>query len=338
MGNAKAILRRRGNLKTSKTERSLAEAAGFGVFTGPTPVEKGAKITPPQDLWWTGPTRHRLPAFCHRPRCYVLGRINNQVAGWLPHRTGCRAEKKDAYPFPANKMEKAWFRLKLGNALLEWADLLYRTDKPDSIHRARDSTRACSTFTAKTPPSRLPGVHLGLNILPFFTGKLVQNPQLTAQINRAHVGFDQINAGLNYYGFPKDYVPPVRYRVLREAALSFAASAKSTQNDYLNYMAKVRASNAGRNDRPQHGREGQLRHSNCQRAGSDCAVQRWRSQKAGGSCQSANRSQKKEIKDSESFFSQLGDFYSGMKDAAKGLGRKRHGQHEWRRRSGWRLG
>jgi hypothetical protein len=38
--------------------------------------------------------------------------------------------------------ELGWFKLKLGNAALEWVDVLYRSNQPDSIMRARGVYKA----------------------------------------------------------------------------------------------------------------------------------------------------------------------------------------------------
>lgn len=321
MGNAKPYYFDGANFKTSKTERSLAEAAGFGVFTGATPVEKGAKITPPEDLWWTSMTDTGSLPFATDPDATFLEELKTRVLDGYPAEQDAEQKRKTAFPFPANKMEKAWFRLKLGDALLEWADQLYRTDQPQHINRARELYKGVLFLHGEDPEiSPTWGEWQWWKFKPMGVGKLTQNPRLTAQINRAHLGFDQINEGFNYYGFPKDYVPPVRYRVLREAALSFAASAKSTQNDYLNYMAKyeqaVLDEMTARSMVEKASYAIQIADEQVQIA--QFSVGEAKKQVEGVKAQIAAK--QKEIKDSESFFSQLGDFFSGMKDAAKGLG------------------
>lgn len=290
----------------AKREISLATLARLAVFTGPAPVEPGAKATPPEEVWW-------VPVY--RPN-----------TGSLPFatETGSAVQEQmrtGGQLFPANDMEKKYFRLKLGDALLEWADQLYRTDRPENLQRARELYKGVLYLHGEDPEiAPTWGEWQWWKLKPLGVGKLTQNPQLTAQINRAHIGFEQINAGLNYYGFPKDYVPPVRYRVLREAALSFAASAKSTQNDYLNYMAKYEQAildeMTARNMLEKASYGVQIADEQVQIA--QFAVGEAQKQVEGVKAQIAAK--QKEIKDSESFFSQLGDFFSGMKDAAKGLG------------------
>ncbi|HEY9630851.1 MAG TPA: hypothetical protein V6C84_26440 [Coleofasciculaceae cyanobacterium] len=198
---------------------SLINSAQFGVFSGATPVEPGSKIAPPENVWWASE--------------------NN---GSLPYATDTSQDLQDKIKtgaislFPANTVEKAFFRLKLGNILLEWADMLYRTNLSQNIARARELYKGV-LFLHGEDPGIAPNWGALDGLLQF--GKLQQNPALTTQINRAWIGFEQIKTGLNYYGFTKDYVPPVRYRVLREAAERFATSAKTAQTDYLNYIEPI---------------------------------------------------------------------------------------------------
>lgn len=290
-----------------KMETNLASLASFGVFTGPTPVEPGSKATPVEEVWWT-------PSY--KPNTGSLPfATDNAVANQDRRKTNVSL-------FPANAMEKTYFSLKLGDVLLEWADQLYRTNQPQSINRARELYKGV-LFLHGEDPEIFPtwSQWQARNFFPFWIGKLVQNPLLTTQINRAGAGFDQINAGLNYYGFPKDYVPPVRYRVLKEAALGFTASAKSAQNDYLSYMTKyeqaVLDEMTTRTMVEKASYAVGIADEQIQIA--QFAVGEAQKQVQAVKAQIAAKQQ--EIKDSESFFSQLGDFFSGMKDAAEGLGK-----------------
>ena len=277
----------------------LIHPAQFGVFSGPTPVEPGSKITPPENVWWASE--------------------NN---GSLPYATDTSRDLQDKIKtgaislFPANTVEKAFLRLKLGNALLEWADTLYRTNLPQNIARARELYKGV-LFLHGEDPGIAPNWGALDGLLQF--GKLQQNPALTTQINRAWIGFEQIKTGLNYYGFTKDYVPPVRYRVLREAAERFATSAKTAQTDYLNYIEKYEQSivneMTARSLVEKASYAIQIADEQVQLA--QFAV--GEAQKQVGAVKAQIDAKRKEIADSESFFSQLGDFVSGMKDAASGL-------------------
>lgn len=150
-------------------------------------------------------------------------------------------------------------------------------------------------------------------------GKLQQNPALTSQINRAWIGFEQIKLGLNYYGFTKDYVPPVRYRVLKEVAERFATSAKTAQTDYLNYIEKYEKSIV----------DEMTARSLIEKASYavQIAVEQveiakfsvGEAQKQVSVVKSQIEAKEREIADSESLFSQIKDFIGGIKDSAEGL-------------------
>lgn len=277
----------------------LTAAANLGVFAGATPVEPGAKITPPAAVWW-----------------------GIEYGGSLPYATDTaqdiqeKVKRGETSFFPANAVEKAFFRLKIGNAVLEWADVLYRTNLPQNIARARELYKGVLFLHGENP-----GISPNWGALDQWleVGKLQQNPALKAQIDRAWIGFEQINAGLNYYGFTPDYVPPIRYRVLREAAERFATSAKTAQTDYLNYQEKYEQSildeMTARSLVEKASYAIQIADEQVQIAQFSVGE----ALKQVGAVKAQIEAKKKEIADSESFFSQVGDFVSGMKDAVSGL-------------------
>lgn len=133
-------------------------------------------------------------------------------------------------------MEKRFFRLRHGNALLEWADALYRTDEPSNISRARELYKAVMLLHGEQPP-----------VSPTWTSALPatgysphsENPALESQKVRALRGFKQLGLGLNYYGLDDTHVPWLRYRTLKDAADRSAAAAKSAQHDFLSYMGRL---------------------------------------------------------------------------------------------------
>ena len=134
--------------------------------------------------------------------------------------------------------EIQFFRLRQGNAMLEWADSLYRTDDPSNIARARELYKGVLWLHGETPlicptweSSRF---HPGIGFINHS-----ENLALVSQKARARRGFFQIEAGLNYYGYRDDMVPTLRYRPLKDAADRFAAFAKSAQQDFLAYMEKL---------------------------------------------------------------------------------------------------
>jgi hypothetical protein len=142
-------------------------------------------------------------------------------------------------------LEKRLCILRLGNALLEWADALYRRDDPASMARARELFKAVFWLHDETPPvcpswddpHDLIQTKVSDRISSPFRPN-TPNPAVTSQIARARLGFDQLEAGLNYYGFAANTVPTLRYRPLKDAADRLAAMAKSTQADFLLFVEK----------------------------------------------------------------------------------------------------
>ena len=99
-------------------------------------------------------------------------------------------------------MEKKFFKLRQSEAMLEWADALYRTDEAASIARARELYKGVLFLHNMTPPIR-----------PNWGGVPVKftlhtpNPAVRSQTKRARRGFNQIELGLNYYGVSDQFVP-----------------------------------------------------------------------------------------------------------------------------------
>ena len=131
-------------------------------------------------------------------------------------------------------MEKKFFRLRQGNAMLEWADALYRTDEAASIARARELYKGVLFLHGMTPPIRP-----NWGTVPVRFTLHSPNPAVRSQTKRARRGFNQIELGLNYYGVSDAFVPVLRYRPLKDTADRLAASAKSAQQDFLTYLGRV---------------------------------------------------------------------------------------------------
>ena len=62
------------------------------------------------------------------------------------------------------------------------------------------------------------------------------NPRVYAIALLATAKLEQIKAGLNYLGYPPDYLPPWRFSFLLERGRYFAEHAKNGQRDYLNFL------------------------------------------------------------------------------------------------------
>lgn len=213
-------------------------------------------------------------------------------------------------------VEEKYFRLRQANAMLEWADALYRTNEASSIQRARELYKGVSFLHGETPPlcptwpsgSLLAMVPGGLR---FFRNHR-ENPALLSQKVRAQKGLFQIDAGLNYYGETDSVVPPLRYRPLKETADRFAALAKAAQQDFLLYMEKMESALIERMRLTNLLQKASLQAKVAEEQGKVAAYNVVVAQEQVANVQAQIAAKEKEIADSESFFSQLGDFIGGM--------------------------
>ena len=230
--------------------------------------------------------------------------------------------------------EHRFFKLAQGEAMLEWADELYRNDDPASIRRARELYKGVLFMHGDDPGIAphfpIPGLPLldhlgglgGLGGINAYGNPVIAsqaNPARTSQLARAHAGFGQIELGLNAYGFRADMVPVLRYRPLKLGADLFATSAKSSQSDFLQYQTRFEQATI----------EGWQATAMVKKAeaGAVIAKEQIEIAKAGVSkaqeqvtaVKAQIEAKKKEIADSSSLFSQAEDFFGGMKDSLSGL-------------------
>jgi hypothetical protein len=212
----------------------------------------------------------------------------------------------------AHPMEKRFFRLRQGAALLEWADALYRSDEAPNVQRARDLYKAVLLLHGKEPPI---DPTWGRLHIPGFT-QHAKNPALTAQTSHALRGFYQIEAGLNYFGANEDMVPTLRYRTLKSAADRFAESAKAAQQDFLFYTASleklleeaIRERLATANALKKAALLGQI-------AGEQIEIAKHgvkQAEQQVANVQAAIQAKKDEIEESEGFLNQVKDFGKGF--------------------------
>jgi hypothetical protein len=222
------------------------------------------------------------------------------------------------FPQLVTKAEAKLFRLRHANALLEWADALYRANDAPSIARARELYEAVSFLHGETPPicPQWPGE-------PFF-GPIwfqphAENPAIRAQKQRARAGFEQIEAGLNYFGETNDVVPVLRYRPLKETADRFAALASSAQLDFLRYTDRVEGALAQRMQLSNLLQKARLQVAigDEQIGIAQHEVQVAQRQVAAVQAQIAAKQQ--EIADASSLFQQFSDFIGGMVSTVKAL-------------------
>lgn len=221
---------------------------------------------------------------------------------------------------PTNPAEVGYFKLKLGNAALEWADVLYRSNQPESIMRARELYKAV-IFLHGEDPQISPTWDPRDPYLPPHTWKIsAGNPAIVSQVNRGRLGFLQINGGLNYYGVSPAFVPPVRYRVLKEASDRFAAGARGAQGDFLNYMQQLDQLTVSEMTARTMVSKATAAISIAQEQQKIAEFNVGEAQKQVDAINGQIAAKKAEIAKKDSFFEQVIDFAGGMKDSIGNLG------------------
>lgn len=256
----------------------------------------------------------------------------------LSHNAQARKEAGYAYPdtnrdnnygadlarliIPAftHPMEERFYRLRLASALLEWADVLYRTNEPGNIARARELYKGVYWVHYNKPPIFPNWPHEGMS--PATPQN--RNPAIRSQLLCAQRGFYQIEAGLNYYGCSEEIVPAQRYSTLKQAADHFAASAQASQKDFLVYMANIeKILEQTLRDDLVNANMLQKALLQAKIAGEQTEVARAgvvQSEQQVEAVQAAILAKEKEMADHDSFLGQFSDFCSGFKSALEGLG------------------
>jgi hypothetical protein len=219
--------------------------------------------------------------------------------------------------------EQRFFKLAQGEVMLALADQLYRNDDPSSIRRARELYKGVLFMHGEDPdiaPHFASPAKLGVLPLPDpIFWRYTENPAKVSQTTRARQALFQIEQGLNVYGYRDDMVPVLRYKPLKQAADLFATSAKSAQNDYLDYMTRyeqalidlwqtqslVKKAEASAGIAQEHIAIAQ--------AGVDKA------QEQVAAVQAQIAAKQKEIADKSSLFEQFSDFFGGIKDSLTGM-------------------
>ncbi|MEU5884069.1 hypothetical protein [Spirillospora sp. NPDC047279] len=221
---------------------------------------------------------------------------------------------RELVPAGIHPVEQLYFRLQLGSAMLDWADALYRTDEPANINRARELYKGVYYVHGNVPP-----ISPDWSTAPPPPAPESANPAQASQLARAQLGFSQIAAGLNYFGFAPDMVPLLRYSTLKSAADTVAASAQSAQEDFLNAMAQLENLLI----------ENMKNSAMLQRAGLQSRIAE---QQAGvaadqiaiakivvGRVKQQIEKAKADIANHNSFFGQVGDYFNGMKKIVSDL-------------------
>jgi Tc toxin complex TcA C-terminal TcB-binding domain len=217
-------------------------------------------------------------------------------------------------PTYQHPVEAAYFRLRQAEAMLEWAEALYRSDQLGQVARAREMYKAVLWIHGVFPDIRplWPGQ-------PMLFAIASSNPTVLAQTTRATLRLAQIDAGLNYLGYSPDHVPVLRYRPLREAADRFAALAKAAQQDFLLAMEKIESGIIADLETSTMLRKANLQTQIAAESRKNAEVAVDVAEQQVKAVQKAIAAKEAEIAEHDSLFGQFKDYVSGLKKTADDL-------------------
>ncbi|OCK73953.1 carbohydrate-binding module family 12 protein [Lepidopterella palustris CBS 459.81] len=207
-----------------------------------------------------------------------------------------------------HQVELAFARLQLGNAMLEWADKIYRQNDSSSVARARELYKGVLLLHGDIPPIN-PTWENPAPTPPDFS---TSNSVLKAQIARARRGFIQIEAGMNYFGYSEDTVPTLRYATLKQAADSLATEAKATEADFIDAIERLETLTMDELKSSAMIQRGTMQAKVIAQQQGIAADQYKQAKVQVDRVKQAIAAKQAEIDDHDSFFGQLGDYVKGM--------------------------
>jgi tetratricopeptide (TPR) repeat protein len=210
--------------------------------------------------------------------------------------------------------EMKLFKLKQANAMLEWADALYRVNEATPMARGRELYKGTLWLHGRTPDicPQWPTM-FGFGMMPPFYLHHVENPALLSQTGRAERGIYQIDHGLNYFGERDDIVPILRYRPLKDTADRMAAMARGAQQDFLQYTQQVEAAITARLQLANFLQKAKTQASIADEATAIAQHDVQVAQDQVAAVNAAIKAKEDEIAQADSFFGQIGEAFKSIK-------------------------
>ena len=215
-----------------------------------------------------------------------------------------------------HQLEERYARIVQADAILVWAEALYRTDDAAMLERARELYKAVLFLHGEDPGT---SAYQPLMLDPGSWFGLVENPRVRNQTDRARLALQQLAAGLNFYGYSDSAVPTLRYETLIAAAGRWATAAKSAQSDYLVYLSRVEQLDldllaAKAQERKARATVG-IAAEQIEIAEAGVVV----AKKLAADVEKQIAAKQQEIDDANSIFSQFRDYFKGMKDSVTSM-------------------
>jgi hypothetical protein len=153
-----------------------------------------------------------------------------------------------AYPFINRKYEvvKLWSRL--ADVYLTQGDVAYRRAKDDvaafaTARQAYENIVLANKTLRASSPLYQDGKFAAVKsrIAAFLAAPdpvvVAENPVLTTPVLEALTKLQQIDAGLNFFGFGPDYLPPLSFEYLQNTARYFAQQASHIEQRYVQFKS-----------------------------------------------------------------------------------------------------
>ncbi len=220
-----------------------------------------------------------------------------------------------------HNMERNFLKLRHANAMLEWADALYRTDDASTIQRAREIYKAV-LWIHGIPPAISPSWYFAKDHFKFGDHVFVnhtENPAMLAQRDYARKNLFQIDNGLNFYGSNNALVPTLRYKPLKDAGDSFAGAAKSAQQDFLIFVGNIEEAMRDNIISANMLKKAEIMGKIAQEQQKIAEYGVKVAEQQVAQVEAAIAAKKSEIEDHDGFWNELGDFLGGMTGAIGGL-------------------
>jgi hypothetical protein len=223
--------------------------------------------------------------------------------------------KPDPKPI-LHPLEERYAQLVQAEAILAWADALYRTDDPASLERARELYKAVHFVHGEDPGT---SAYLPVQVVLPPWSHLVENPRRRNQLDRARLALHQLEAGLNVYGYSDDAVPTLRYETLVGAAQRWVTGAKSAQTDYLAYLSRVEQSDLDLLAAKAQEKKARATVAIAAEVVENAKAAVVVAQKQVADVQKLIAAKQAEIEDANSLFSQFSDYFKGMKSSVSSM-------------------
>ncbi|RWQ53308.1 MAG: hypothetical protein EOS82_09570 [Mesorhizobium sp.] len=214
-----------------------------------------------------------------------------------------------------HRFEERYAEIAQGDAILAWAEALYRSDDPASLERARELYKAVIFLHGEDPGTS--AYFVPRQTLPWYS--FAENPRIRNQVDRARLALLQLASGLNFYGYNDEAVPTLNYSTLLRAAHRWATGAKSAQSDYLTYLTRVEQLDldllAAKTQERKASAAVAITAEQVEIAKAGVVA----AQKVVADVEKLIAAKQSEIEDANSIFTQFKDYFTGMKSSVSSM-------------------